>query len=60
MTGEGKHSEHYHTKSPKADSLHIVSDGKLDCAMRSDTLQNMIIKSGQSPTKVIQGLGQDG
>ena len=33
----------------KTDSRHIVSDGMLDCAMRSDIPQNMIMKSG--PTK---------
>ena len=32
--------------SPKTDFRHIVSDSKLDCATRSDTPQNMIMKNG--------------
>ena len=38
-------------QNPKADSRYIVSDGKLDCAMRSDTSQNMIIRSTQITEK---------
>ena len=38
-------------QSPKTDSRHIVSDGKLDYVMRSDILQNIIVRSGQSTTK---------
>ena len=39
-------------QSPKTDSKHIVSDDKPDCNTWSDTSQNMIMKSVQSPVKV--------
>ena len=39
-------------QSPKSDSRHIVSDGKQDCGMRSDTHWNMIMMSGKSPAKI--------
>ena len=38
-------------ESPKGDCMHIVSNGNLDCAMRSETLWNMIIRSTQILTK---------
>ena len=38
-------------QSPKTDSRHIMSDCKLDCAIKSDTPWNMIMKSGQIPTE---------
>ena len=38
-------------QSPKTESKYNMSNGRLDHANRSDTPQNMIMKSGQSCSK---------
>ena len=46
-----KYAEYSHQAEPKPNSWHIVSGEKLECVTRSDTPQNMIMKTEQSPTK---------